>query len=553
MDSILNWVTYIPLIGAVIILFFIRDPRTIRTSAAIVALVDLVASLYLWYAFDPKATGTNIFQFRWTRSWIDAIGVKYDFGIDGIALLLIILTTFMGLIAIVSSFTSIDHRHKEYYVLLLLLQTGMIGTFCALDMFLFYVFWEIMLVPMYFIIGIWGGPRRLYAAIKFFLYTLSGSVVMLLSILALYFFNAGGIPFLNIAGLGNPASFSVLQFHEIGHLIPRDLQIWIFAGFFLGFAIKVPMFPFHTWLPDAHVEAPTAGSIILAAVLLKMGTYGFVRFALPILPEGTKAWLPWVVGLAIVGIIYGALVSLVQKDMKKLVAYSSVSHLGFVMLGMFALNPMGLKGSVLQMINHGISTGALFLLVGIIYERRHTRMIADYGGLAKQMPMYATLFLIAALSSMGLPALNGFIGEFTILLGAANVNIWWAVFASVGIVLGAAYLLWLYQRVFWGPLDNPANKNVPDLNRRELGLLLALVAVMVWIGIYPGTFFTLIDEPVNYVVRKVDPQYFDRQLARTGEQQAARGVDAARPAGTRPGARRPALGEPHVVVAEKGK
>ena len=542
MDSILNWVTYIPLIGAVIILFFIRDPRTIRTSAAIVALVDLLASLYLWYAFDPKATGTNIFQFRWTRSWIDAIGVKYDFGIDGIALLLIILTTFMGLIAIVSSFTSIDHRHKEYYVLLLLLQTGMIGTFCALDMFLFYVFWEIMLVPMYFIIGIWGGPRRLYAAIKFFLYTLSGSVLMLLSILALYFFNNGGIPFLNIAGLGNPASFSILQFHQIGHLIPPNLQWWIFAGFFFGFAIKVPMFPFHTWLPDAHVEAPTAGSIILAAVLLKMGTYGFVRIALPILPDGTKAWLPWVVGLAIVGIIYGALVSLVQKDMKKLVAYSSVSHLGFVMLGMFALNPMGLKGSVLQMINHGISTGALFLLVGIIYERRHTRMIADYGGLAKQMPMYATLFLIAALSSMGLPALNGFIGEFTILLGAANVNIWWAVFASVGIVLGAAYLLWLYQRVFWGPLDNPANKNVPDLNRRELGLLLALVAVMVWIGIYPGTFFTLIDEPVNYVVRKVDPQYFDRQLARNGGQQAARAPDTSRPAGA-----------PRVVVAEKGK
>jgi NADH-quinone oxidoreductase subunit M len=542
MDSILNWVTYIPLIGAVIILFSMRDPRTIRISAAVVALIDLVASLYLWYAFDPKASGTHIFQFRFTRSWIDAIGVKYDFGIDGIALLLIILTTFMGLIAIISSFTSIDHRQKEYYILLLLLQTGMIGTFCALDMFLFYVFWEIMLVPMYFIIGIWGGARRLYAAIKFFLYTLSGSVLMLLSILALYFFNSSGIPFLNIPGLGNAASFSVLQFHEIGHLIPRDLQIWIFAGFFFGFAIKVPMFPFHTWLPDAHVEAPTAGSIILAAVLLKMGTYGFVRFALPILPDGTKAWLPWVVGLAIIGIIYGALVSLVQKDMKKLVAYSSVSHLGFVMLGMFALNPMGLKGSVLQMINHGISTGALFLLVGIIYERRHTRMIADYGGLAKQMPMYATLFLIAALSSMGLPALNGFIGEFTILLGVANVNIWWATFASVGIVLGAAYLLWLYQRVFWGPLDNPANKNVPDLNGRELGLLVALVAVMVWIGIYPSTFFSMLDEPVNYVVTKVDPQYFVRHpMENTGSVKAA---DAAR---------HPAQGSPQAVVAEKGK
>jgi NADH-quinone oxidoreductase subunit M len=368
-----------------------------------------------------------------------------------------------------------------------------------------------MLVPMYFIIGIWGGPRKLYAAIKFFIYTLSGSVVMLLSILALYFFNDGGIPFLNIKGLGNPSTFSVLQYHNIGHLIPPTLQFWIFIGFFLGFAIKVPMFPFHTWLPDAHVEAPTAGSIILAAVLLKMGTYGFVRFALPILPDATKQLIIPIVVLSIIGIIYGALVSLVQKDMKKLVAYSSVSHLGFVMLGMFALNPMGLKGSVLQMINHGISTGALFLLVGIIYERRHTRLISEYGGLAKQMPMYATLFLIAALSSMGLPALNGFIGEFTILLGAANRSIVWASFASVGIVLGAAYLLWLYQRVFWGPLDNPANKTLPDVNRRELGLLLALVVIMVWMGIKPAVFFDVIEEPVNYIVRKVDPTYFDKR------------------------------------------
>jgi NADH-quinone oxidoreductase subunit M len=529
MDSILNWVTYIPLLGALFILVALKDAKAIRVTATVVALIDLVASLYLWYGFDPKLSGEKIFQFRWTRHWIDAIGAKYDFGVDGIALLLIVLTTFMGLIAIISSYSAIDHRQKEYYILLLLLQTGMIGTFCALDMFLFYVFWEIMLVPMYFIIGIWGGPRKLYAAIKFFLYTLSGSVLMLLAILALYFFNSGGIPFLNIAGLGHPLSFSVLQFHQIGHLIPPNLQWWIFGGLFFGFAIKVPMFPFHTWLPDAHVEAPTAGSIILAAVLLKMGTYGFVRFALPILPDGTKQWLPWVVLLSIIGIIYGALVSLVQKDMKKLVAYSSVSHLGFVMLGMFALNPMGLKGSVLQMVNHGISTGALFLLVGIIYERRHTRMIADYGGLAKQMPMYATLFLIAALSSMGLPALNGFIGEFTILLGAANRNLWWAVWAGLGIVLGAAYLLWLYQRVFWGPLDNPANKNVPDLNKRELGMLLALVAVMVWIGIYPATLFDMIEEPVNYVVRKVDPSYFDKseQMALKGERKAAGGERAA--------------------------
>src|SRR4051794_17436793 len=510
---ILSVITYVPLIGALFIVFFIRreNAAAIKTVATLVAAIDFLLSIPLWLYFDPKKPGLSNFQFMENWEWIPSLGVNYTFGIDGIALLLILLTTLTGLIAIYSSFSAIDHRHKEYYVLLLLLQTGMIGTFCALDFFLFYVFWEIMLVPMYFIIGIWGGARKLYAAIKFFLYTLSGSVLMLLSILALYFFNDGGIPFLNIKGLGNAATFSVLQYHNIGHLIPPTLQFWIFIGFFLGFAIKVPMFPFHTWLPDAHVEAPTAGSIILAAVLLKMGTYGFVRFALPILPDATKQLIIPIVVLSIIGIIYGALVSLVQKDMKKLVAYSSVSHLGFVMLGMFALNPMGLKGSVLQMINHGISTGALFLLVGIVYERRHTRMIAEYGGLAKQMPVYATLFLIAALSSMGLPALNGFIGELTILLRAAHRSIVWASFPPVRTVPGAAYLLWLYQRVFWGPLGNPKNKVLLDVNKRELGLLLALVVIMVWMGIRPGVFFDVIEEPVNYVVRKVDPAYFDKR------------------------------------------
>ena len=513
MDPILNIITYIPLIGALVILFFVNksSTRAIRMMATATAVVDFIVSLYLWINFDPN----KLWQFEFKVSWIPSLGVDYHFGVDGIAVLLILLTTFMGIIAIVSSYSAIHHREKEYYVLLLMLQTGMIGTFCALDFFLFYVFWEIMLVPMYFIIGIWGGARKLYAAIKFFLYTLAGSVLMLLSILALFFFNDGGIPFLNIAGLGNAGTFSVLQFHEVGHLIPATLQFWIFLGFFFGFAIKVPMFPFHTWLPDAHVEAPTAGSIILAAVLLKMGTYGFVRFALPILPDATKQLLVPVAVLSVIGIIYGALVSLVQKDMKKLVAYSSVSHLGFVMLGLFALNPAGIQGSVIQMINHGISTGALFLLVGMIYERRHTRMIADYGGLAKQMPMYATLFLIAALSSMGLPALNGFIGEFTILLGTANSTAYgtiaYAVFAAVGIVLGAAYLLWLYQRVFWGPLDNPANAVLKDVNRRELGMMVALVVLMVWIGIYPKPLFEFIEKPVDYVVRKVDPGYFDKK------------------------------------------
>jgi NADH-quinone oxidoreductase subunit M len=509
---ILSLITYIPLVGALFIIFFVNreNTRAIKFFSTLVVAIDFALSVPLWFWYD-RSPGAPLFQFVEKFDWIPSLGVQYSFGIDGIALLLILLTNLVSFIAVYSSYTAIQQRQKEYYVLLLLLQTGMLGVFCALDFFLFYVFWEVMLVPMYFLIGVWGGPRRLYAAIKFFLFTLGGSVLMLLSIVGLYFFNSEGIPFLNIAGLGNPRTFDVLQYHAIGHLIPPNLQFWIFLGFFFGFAIKVPMFPFHTWLPDAHTEAPTAGSVILAAVLLKMGTYGFVRFSLPILPDATRQLLLPMVVLSIIGIIYGALVTMVQKDMKRLIAYSSVSHLGFVMLGLFALNPMGVTGSVLQMINHGISTGALFLLVGIIYERRHSRMISDYGGIAKQMPLYATLFLITALSSMGLPALNGFVGEFTILIGVANRNIWWAAAAGLGIILGAAYLLWLYQRVFWGPLDNPANKQLPDLDARETWTLLPLVACMIWIGIYPKPFFEILERPVQYVVQKVDPEYFNRE------------------------------------------
>jgi len=510
---ILSLITYLPLIGAILLLFFSKENvGAIKWFTTIVAGVDFLISIPLWWAFHRGGSGADLFQFRESFSWIPSIGVRYSFGIDGIALLLILLTNLISFIAVYSSFTAIEHRQKEYYVLLLMLQTGMLGVFCSLDFFLFYVFWEVMLVPMYFLIGVWGGARRLYAAIKFFLYTLAGSVLMLVSILALYFFNSGGIPFLNIKGLGNPISFDILHYHQIGHLIPPTLQFWIFLGFFFAFAIKVPMFPFHTWLPDAHVEAPTAGSVILAAVLLKMGTYGFIRFALPILPDAStsREILVPIVVLSIIGIIYGALVAMVQKDMKKLVAYSSVSHLGFVMLGMFAMNPMGINGSVLQMINHGLSTGALFLLVGIVYERRHTRLISEYGGLAKQMPRYAIFFLIATLSSIGLPALNGFIGEFLIMMGAANRNMVWAIFAASGIVLGAAYMLWLYQRVFWGPLDNPANQNLLDLSGREVWTLLPLVACMFWIGIYPKPFFEILDQPVQYIVQKVDPTYFQR-------------------------------------------
>jgi NADH-quinone oxidoreductase subunit M len=394
-------------------------------------------------------------------------------------------------------------------VFLLLLQAGMLGVFCALDMFLFYVFWEVMLVPMYFLIGIWGSARRLYAAIKFFLYTLVGSVVMLLGILALYFQSR------RIAGLETTGTFDVTRWYAMS--IPADLQFWVFLAFFLGFAIKVPMFPFHTWLPDAHVEAPTAGSVILAGVLLKMGTYGFVRFSLPLLPDATLHAVPWVVALSIISIVYAALVTLIQKDMKKLIAYSSVSHLGFVMLGMFALNPLGLEGSVLQMVNHGLSTGGLFLVVGILYERRHTKAISEFGGLAHVMPVYATLTLILFLASMGLPLLNGFIGEFMILQGAFSANPVWAYWAVSGVVLGAAYLLWLYQRVFWGKITHEENRHLKDVSPRELATLVPLVAFCLWIGIYPKPFLDFLHAPVARLAETIQPGKF----ASAGAVQAA--------------------------------
>ncbi len=524
---ILSIVCYVPLLGALVAIFAFRSDQgaAIRKFATAVALADFLISLPLWFAFDR---GGDLFQFRESAAWIETIGVRYEFGIDGIALLLVLLTTLLGFLSFLSSWSAIRTREKEYYVFMLLLQTGMLGVFMAMDFFLFYVFWEVMLVPMYFLIGIWGGPRRLYAAIKFFLYTLVGSVLMLLGILALYFFNGPGL--LGWEGLGNPSTFSILQFHEIGPSIPADLQFWVFLAFFVGFAIKVPMFPFHTWLPDAHVEAPTAGSVILAGVLLKMGTYGFVRFSLPILPQATVELLPWMVGLSIVGILYGALVAMAQKDMKKLVAYSSVSHLGFVMLGLFALNGPGISGGVIQMINHGLSTGALFLLVGVIYERRHTRLIAEYGGLSAVMPRYAVVFLVITMASIGLPTLNGFVGEFTILVGAFTRNWIWAALAGLGIVLGAAYMLWMYQRVFFGPLSNPENRNLPDLDWREMTCLVPLVLLCFWIGLYPKPFFDVMDKPVRQIVQVVDPAYREALAASAGGGGLGEPAPAAAPA-----------------------
>ncbi|HPS78434.1 MAG TPA: NADH-quinone oxidoreductase subunit M [Thermoanaerobaculaceae bacterium] len=502
----LNQICYLPLVGALIIIFALKreQTRAIQAVATVTAGLDFVISLPLWWRYVPEGAP---FQFVFKTSWIPSIGSSYHFGVDGISVLLILLTTLLGFIAVYSSFTAITHRNKEYYAFLLLLQTGMLGVFMSLDLVLFYVFWEVMLVPMYFLIGVWGGPRKLYAAIKFFMYTLVGSVLMLVGILALYFYNSTGLATIGLPGLGNPATFDVTVLFKVAPQIPGSLQMWIFLAFFVGFAIKVPMFPFHTWLPDAHVEAPTAGSVILAGVLLKMGTYGFIRFSLPLLPDATRKAVPWMVGLALVGIVYGGLVAMAQKDMKKLVAYSSVSHLGFVMLGMFALNPSGLSGSVLQMINHGLSTGGLFLLVGIVYERRHTRMIADYGGLAKVMPVYAMLFMIITMASIGLPTLNGFVGELLILIGAFNRSAAWATLAATGIVLGAAYMLWLYQRVFFGEITHEENKTLADVSTREAWTLIPLIVLCFWIGLYPKPFLRIIEPSIGRLVQVVDPGY----------------------------------------------
>jgi len=507
-SHLLSVILFTPLVGALLLLFIPRDSQVLhRLLGNLFGVLGFLVSLPLILHFPAGSGG---YEFKESADWIPSIGAKYSLGADGISMLLVMLTTLLGMIAITSSWSAIQQRTKEYYVLLLLLQTGMLGVFLSLDFFLFYVFWEVMLVPMYFLIGVWGSERRLYAAIKFFLYTLAGSVIMLLAILALYFNYAKTLP------QGAIGTFDIPTLLAAAQQFPDGLKIWLFWGFFFAFAIKVPMFPFHTWLPDAHTEAPTAGSVILAGVLLKMGTYGFLRFSLPLLPADAALRakiIHIVIALSLIGIIYGAVVCLMQKDMKRLIAYSSVSHLGFCTLGIFALTPQGLSGSVLQQINHGISTGALFLIVGVLYERRHTRLISEFGGLATPMPNFAAIYLIVSLSSLGMPLLNGFIGEFTILQGVFSVSKAWAAWGSLGIVLGAAYLLWLYQRTMFGPVTHEANKALPDLNLREYAVLLPLVALAFWIGIYPKPFFAYIERPVQRIVQQVNPGFYQANRA----------------------------------------
>lgn len=483
---LLSTVIFLPLLGVIAIaLLRGMGASAVKGIALVISLVTFVISIALYTGFDATS---EAYQLGGPKlEWIKGIGADYHIGIDGISLWLVLLTTFLTPVCILAAWNSVEKGLSGFLMSLLALETGMLGVFCSLDLLLFFVFWEAMLIPMYFLIGIWGGERRIYATIKFVLYTMAGSALMLVGILALYFQNANSFDLTTMTGGFESSNL-------------------LFLAFFIAFAIKVPLFPFHTWLPDAHVEAPTVGSVILAGVLLKMGTYGIVRFCLPLFPDAAAHYTPLIVTLAVIGIIYGALVAMVQPDLKKLVAYSSVSHLGFVVLGLFSQSHAGIQGSVLQMVNHGLSTGALFLLVGMIYERRHSRMIVDFGGLAKRMPIFAVFFLIVTLSSIGLPGLNGFVGEFMILLGSFTKGAfskWYVVFATTGVILAAVYMLWMYQRVMFGKLDK-TNESLPDLNSREIVLLLPILVFIVWIGVYPNTFLDPMKVSVNTVVSKVE-------------------------------------------------
>ena len=471
----LSFLVFFPLAAAALLALMPRGAeRSAKLWATLAAAIEFAVSLPLWWRIVPGAPG---FQFEEKVAWIPSIGATYHLGVDGVSGLLALLTTFMSLIAIIGAWTSVEKRSREFYALLLALEAGMLGTFFCVDLLLFYVFWEAMLIPMYLLIGVWGGQRRIYAAVKFFLYTMAGSVLMLVAILSLWQVQKqfSGVPSFDLA------AFYAMPMHP-------SQQLWYFLAFAFAFAIKVPMFPLHTWLPDAHVEAPTAGSVILAAVLLKMGTYGFLRFAMPMFPNALLVCGPWIAWIAIAGIIYGALVAMVQPDLKKLVAYSSVSHMGFCMLGLMALNAQGFAGSMLTMLNHGVSTGALFLLVGVIYERRHTRAIADFGGLWKVVPVFSVVFLVVTLSSIGLPGTNGFVGEFLVLLGAFKTSFAWAAVAASGVILSACYMLWMYQRVVFGPVTHEENNRLGDLTLRERLVFAPLLVLIFWMGVAPQPF-----------------------------------------------------------------
>ncbi len=494
MDFLINpltLITFFPLVGVLVLLFINKEQKNaLRWTALITSLLTFAISVWMLVQFNP---GNPDLQFVINLPWIQVAGwnISYYMGVDGISILMVLLTTFLVPISILSTWTAVEDRVRDFMIFFLLLEVGMVGVFLAQDLFLFYIFWEFTLVPMYFLIGIWGGQRRMYAAIKFFLYTMAGSILMLLAILWLGIYQG---------------TFSVPELIAQGG-IPANIQLWLFIAFAAAFAIKVPMWPLHSWLPDAHVEAPTAGSVILAGVLLKMGTYGFVRFNLSLFPQASVQAAPWIAGLAVIGILYGAMVSYAQKDVKKLVAYSSVSHLGFVMLGLFAINAVGIQGGILQMVNHGLSTGALFLIVGMIYERRHTREMDAFGGLWKVMPVYAVLTLIVTLSSMGLPGLNGFVGEFTILLGAYGSEVlaspWFAGLAAIGVILAAVYMLFMFQKLFLGPVDKDENRKLLDLNAREIVTLVPLLILIFWIGLYPAPFFNLMAPAVDKLVAAV--------------------------------------------------
>ena len=509
-DVLLSLVTFLPLATALLLggsgllaaaLGVPGPPAAFWRGAGLVGtLLTFLISLRLFSGFDATVTD---FQFVEHAPWIPSFGIHYHVGIDGISLLLVILTTFLMPLTLLASWRSITEAVPRYVFFMLSLETGMLGAFVSLNLFQFYLFWELMLVPMYFIIGIWGGPRRVYAAVKFFLFTLVGSLVMLLALLVVVqlFAAQNGTLSFDFVGVGGSAGL-------LDTVIPVEgawwqTQFWLFGAFALAFAIKVPVVPLHTWLPDAHVEAPTGGSVVLAGVLLKMGTYGFLRFALPLFPAAVPEWAPTLVVLALIGIVYGSLVAMVQSDVKKLVAYSSVAHLGFVMLGLFALNIQGMTGGVLQMVNHGLSTAALFILVGMLYERRHTREIADFGGVAKPMPVFAFFFGLVAMSSIGLPMLNGFVGEFLILVGAFLAHPAYGIIAATGVVLAAGYMLWMFRRVMFGPVEHEENRRLIDLSPREKSVLVALAVPILWIGLYPEPFLRRIEPTVSALLQDV--------------------------------------------------